>query len=178
MLFHVAICDDMPVDILMLENKIKESNMGKVLDLKYNRFIKGEDLLKAVRSGKKYDLVILDISLKGLNGEEIAIKLRDAGYDSLLVFCTAGNGPSVNSFKSGPYRFLLKSFTGKEIISELDGIFKELVQRKIQTENSDTIEEKLIYRCRDGRIEEDRSREIKVVYHNSLRSMSEATMAS
>ena len=129
MLFHVAICDDMPVDILMLENKIKESNMGKVLDLKYNRFIKGEDLLKAVRSGKKYDLVILDISLKGLNGEEIAIKLRDAGYDSLLVFCTAGNGPSVNSFKSGPYRFLLKSFTGKEIISELDSIFKELVQR-------------------------------------------------
>ncbi len=52
MLFHVAICDDMPVDILMLENKIKESSMGKVLDLKYNRFIKGEDLLKAVRSGK------------------------------------------------------------------------------------------------------------------------------
>lgn len=129
MLFHVAICDDMPVDILMLENKIKASHIGKDLDLKFNRFTKGEDLLKAVRQGKTYDLIILDISLSGLSGEEIGIKLREFGYDSLLAFCTAGNGPSVNSFKSEPYRFLLKSFTGEEMISELDDILNEMIQR-------------------------------------------------
>ena len=129
MLFHVAICDDMPVDILMLENKIKNSHIGKDLELKFNRFAKGEDLLNAVRQGKKYELIILDISLSGLSGEEIGIRLRESGYDSLLVFCTAGNGPSINSFKSEPYRFLLKSFTGEEMISELDAILKEMIQR-------------------------------------------------
>ena len=129
MIFHVAICDDMPVDILMIENKIKESNIGRVTPVKCNKFIKGEDLLESVGRGKKYDLIILDICLLGLSGEEIALMLRKKGCNALLIFCTSENVPSVESFKSEPYRFLLKSFTSERMTHEIDDILKEMIRR-------------------------------------------------
>jgi len=129
MLFHLAICDDMPTDVILMENSIKDTDLGKVLDFKFYKFSNGLDLLKSFRHGRKYDLIILDINLSGLSGESIAIKLRELGYDSMLVFCTAENNPTIEAFKSEPFRFITKSFADNRMRYELNVILKNLVQK-------------------------------------------------
>jgi DNA-binding LytR/AlgR family response regulator len=76
-------------------------------------------------AGKKgnvsdYDIVFLDIELKGLNGLDIAQKLRDGGYGNMLVFVSNHNSFMQDGYCVNAFRYLLKPASYEELKKCLD----------------------------------------------------------
>ena len=56
--------------------------------------------------------------MEEMNGNEIAVKLKEKGYQGLLIQCSGIFMPTPETIKISPYRYLLKQYTGEEIRKE------------------------------------------------------------
>ena len=74
----------------------------------------------------QYDLLILDMQLGGIDGDETARIFRKKFPDAVLVFCSGIRPPSIRSFKATPFRYLLKSHSDQKFICEMREILTEL----------------------------------------------------
>jgi DNA-binding NtrC family response regulator len=111
----VLICDD-------------EKNMRRVLEdiladdgWEVTTVGSGEEVLQRTGSGARFDAIVLDLSLPGINGLEVIDRLRDAGNDAGLVVITAYGSvdAAVKAMKHGAVDFLIKPFDNNRIKSAL-----------------------------------------------------------
>lgn len=80
--------------------------------------VNGLELLKQ----KEIDLVVLDIILPGIDGLEVARRIREFGYDSLPIIMLTALGTTENIVKgldSGADDYLLKPFKFKELLARI-----------------------------------------------------------
>ncbi len=79
----------------------------------------------------KYDLIILDIMLPGLNGIEICRKIREEGIQTPVMMLTAREsvGDKVNALDSGADDYLTKPFSFDEFLARV----RALLRRKKDT---------------------------------------------
>ncbi|MBQ6091075.1 MAG: response regulator transcription factor [Lachnospiraceae bacterium] len=127
MVFKVAVCDDDQRFTSSFIRFIQNTAAGRTLDLEFSEYYSGESILDSIGYGMKFDLIFLDMELKGLNGIETAERLRERDTNVLLVFCTGKVSPSPESFKASPYRYLLKTFSNEQLELEINSILKKLV---------------------------------------------------
>lgn len=111
----VAICDD---DVFFLEY-IKTELETVMTSCNIERheievFESGEELLMS--QYLKYDIVILDMEMKALNGYEVAKRLREECPEQVLAFCSGVQMPLPEYFEVQPYRYLIKQ--NKSILHE------------------------------------------------------------
>lgn len=106
----------------------------------FNKFYSGEDLVGRIKEIEACDLVILDMQMEELDGEETAGVVRDSFPNAVLVFCSGVRMPSVKSFEVNAFRFLLKEYNDEKLTAELKIILGEVKRRK------KTLKIKLTYR--------------------------------
>ena len=78
----------------------------------------GIELLK----NKQIDLVILDVILPGMDGREVAKKIRELGYGDLPIIMLTALGTTENVVKgldSGADDYLVKPFKFKELLARI-----------------------------------------------------------
>lgn len=130
-MYNILICDDSKEFIRYMKRIILYTGL-KEEEIIYNEFGSGEQLASFLKQEDvKCDLLILDIHLPGMNGNEAAVLFRKRFSDAILVFCSGIYFPSDESFKVMAFRYLLKSYTDKRMISEM----KDIVQRLIEYKN-------------------------------------------
>lgn len=129
-MYHVAICDDDKVFISYIKNIIDQVMENNDRQCDYYEFTSGESLIRAISETKNYDLLILDMELGGIDGDETARRFREKYKETVLVFCSGVRAPSVKSFKSTPFRYLLKSYSDMQMKCEIKEIFTEVAKRK------------------------------------------------
>lgn len=96
--------------------------------------------LKLVQSGRRPDLMVLDVMMPGLTGFEVAKKLKDdpqtAGIP--IVFLTARTtlDDKLTGFESGGLEYLTKPIKSKELLARVEAILRhaELNRRHGQAE--------------------------------------------
>lgn len=108
---NIAICDD---DILFLEY-IKEELVQvmtscHIQSQNIDVFESGEDLLEG--EYQSYDVIILDMEMKQLNGYEVARRLRKECPEQIIAFCSGVQMPLPEYFEVQPYRYLIKQNKG------------------------------------------------------------------
>lgn len=77
-----------------------------------------------------FDIVFLDIEMKGLNGMETAEKLRLLGYDSRIIFLTAHQKYVFSAFDVSASHYLLKPLDTQKLKKVLTKIIRELTTEK------------------------------------------------
>ena len=111
----VLVCDD-------------EKNMRRVLEdiladdgWEVTTAATGEEVLALISDGRRYDAIVLDLSLPGINGLEVIDRLREAGNDSGLVVITAYGSvdAAVRAMQHGAVDFLIKPFDNSRIKAAL-----------------------------------------------------------
>lgn len=107
-MLRIAICDDNISDCQRLRIQIREK--GKNCDMQVQEFSSGEELLEAMLH-TQFDGVFLDIQMKGMNGEEVAKRIRKMDVGLVLVFYTGFVEPSPVSFEVQPYRYIMKNMS-------------------------------------------------------------------
>lgn len=125
-MYHIAICDDSKEDISYVKGIICEAKAEKNIDFKIDEFMSGEELVSNLDRGFDYDLLILDMQLGGMDGDETAQIFRKRFPYAVLAFCSGVRQPTIKSFKATPFRYLLKQQTRQELVETMKEILDEV----------------------------------------------------
>lgn len=116
MQYKIAICDDEPLHI----DKIRSI----LLDEETDNYTKPAILLNAITSGKRYDVLFLDIMMPEIDGISLARELRELDEDMLIVFITSKIEFMQTGYEVKAFRYLLKD----QIDTGLPRIWKDIEQ--------------------------------------------------
>lgn len=125
-MYRVAICDDDKLFISYMKRIIKEAKEKEKYEFKVYEYLSGEELIQDFEANIQYDLLILDMQLGGMDGDETAKHFRSRYPNTVLVFCSGVFQPTVKSFKVTPFRYLLKSYSETQFVREMKEILREV----------------------------------------------------
>ena len=111
----VLVADDHAIVMEGLVSLLKEHDfdvVGAVGD--------GEKLIEAARRLKP-DVIVTDLSMPGMTGLDVLVKLKDEKLDSKVVVLTMHNDAerATQALKSGASAFLLKESAGEELVNAI-----------------------------------------------------------
>lgn len=92
-------------------------------------FSSGEAFLKTWHAGD-YDVVLLDIFMSGIDGVEVARRIRQTDTDVLLVFCTSSNDFASESYEVDARYYLRKPVTAAGVTAMLHRLGLEELERR------------------------------------------------
>ena len=115
--FRILIVDDEPVNQQVLSNHLTYVNYH------ITQAFNGEEALKLLESGQKFDLVLLDIMMPKMSGYEVCQKIRRRFLPSELpvIMITAKNQvlDLVEGFSSGANDYLTKPVSKNELLARV-----------------------------------------------------------
>lgn len=133
-MYIVAICDDNFVYTDYIEKLIfKAADCPKEEFIIY-KYKSGEDFINSFSEGINYDLVIMDMQMGRMDGQDTAVEFRKKYRNEVLVFCSGICHPTVKSFEVSPYRYLLKEYTDEKMISEFKKILEEVKRTRVYSD--------------------------------------------
>jgi len=134
---HILVVDDEPINHQVLKNHLSSQTY------QLTTAMNGEDAIKALENGIKYDLVLLDVMMPRMTGYEVCQKIREKFMPSELpvIMVTAKNQVQdlVNGLTIGANDYLAKPYSKQELLAriktqlDLNRIF-EMVGRFVPNE--------------------------------------------
>ena len=96
-------------------------------DIQFYDFFSGEEFYVCEKTD--FDLVFMDMQMRGMDGYETAMELRKRNDKCILVFCSGIVMPVPKFFKANVFRYLDKNIAEDEYGEELTAILKEMELR-------------------------------------------------
>jgi signal transduction histidine kinase/ligand-binding sensor domain-containing protein/class 3 adenylate cyclase len=116
-IFNILVVDDEPVNQQVLSNYLSRHHYT------IRRAMDGEEALRAIDAGEKFDLMLLDIMMPNLSGYEVCQRVREKYLPSELpvIMLTAKNQISdlVEAFSAGANDYLAKPFSKSELLARI-----------------------------------------------------------
>lgn len=128
-MIHITICDDDKKYISIIKKIIMASGADPGTTI-FTEYTSGKEFVFELETRKECDLLILDMQLGDMDGDEIAKRFREIYPYAILAFCSGVQLPTVKSFKATPFRYLLKSYNDDQMIQEMKEILKEVERNK------------------------------------------------
>lgn len=116
MIFNVAICDDEPKDIEILQTHLQKISME--LDIDFNRTIynNSKNLLANYTSPGLYHLLFLDVEMPFMDGIELAKRIRALPDRSVrIIFVSSYPRYMKESFDVQAFQYLTKPYSYEEL---------------------------------------------------------------
>ena len=107
---RVAICDDDSVERAVLERHVTHSPVPAACTL----YSSAEELLEEYYVGK-YDLIVMDIYMDGLDGVAAVNRLREVDPSVPVAFATSSKEYALEGFRMGVFYYLEKPVTQKAV---------------------------------------------------------------
>lgn len=118
---NIAICDDDIQSCKMLHLLLREyASQNNIADLSVSIFVDGNDLLDDIQEGECFDICILDILMPAVSGIDLGVKLRDSGYNGIIIYLTASKDYALDSYKVKAFNYILKPIVPDALYSTLD----------------------------------------------------------
>jgi len=117
----IAVCDDEEKFRASIKDAVYEYSNKHRYEFAIDEFVSGEELLN---SKKKYDLILLDYQMSGINGLETARKLREKNIDCTIIFMTSHPHFVYEAFEVSTYRFFAKPLDITKLYKAFDDYFK------------------------------------------------------
>lgn len=146
---RIALCDDEKTHLKLLEQCVHHCPTWEHFRRIVHSYNSGQSLLDAVKSGKIYDYVFLDINMPEMNGLELCSEILKITLSSSIIFVSTHveSQPSIDMYY--PAMLLSKPYTQKNF----DNVIKAFLARKEairQFEFTDIVSgEKHSIPCRD-----------------------------
>ncbi|MCH5251692.1 MAG: response regulator transcription factor [Lachnospiraceae bacterium] len=123
----IAICDDESV----IREQLQQMVIRQKPDSEICLFASGKQLLEAEES---FDIILLDIQMKEINGLETARALRSRCTDTVLIFITALKEYVYEAFDVSAFHYLLKPVRKEKFAEVFDRAVKEIEKQEEQRE--------------------------------------------
>ena len=134
-LLTIAICDDLPEEREKLLSLLEQSSIPAAC----TQFGSSEELLKAFHPGK-FDLLLMDIYMKGMTGVEAVRKIRELDKHIPIAFTTTSTEHTLESYRLSVLKYLEKPVRQKDLddLLRLVKLQKESVPRLVVQQNGET----------------------------------------
>jgi DNA-binding LytR/AlgR family response regulator len=107
--YKIAICDDEKVFYEAHEKICREILERLHIAYEINLYQSGEDFLRAVSKYKKrYDVILLDVIMSGMNGIDLAKEIRKVDKEAAIVFITSHVDFALKGYDVHALHYLLK----------------------------------------------------------------------
>ncbi len=122
-MIRIAVCDDEAYMSDHIRAMACDFFRGKQKETAVVQFSCGEELL---RYDKRIDILFLDIQMKGTDGMETAVKLRERGFRGFLIFITVLKEMVFRSFAVQAYDDLVKPVAKKQFAATMERLWASL----------------------------------------------------
>ena len=127
----IAICEDDAVYAKFLTQKIKTwAELHGCKSLLVHSYRDGESLLDQWQHGQTYDLLLLDIGLRFMDGYHLAEKIRELDQRILIVFITGSVERAMDGYRLDALRYLLKPVADENLRECLDYAYQTVQNQK------------------------------------------------
>lgn len=106
-MINIVICDDEKVILQQLYNYVLGVFAEQNVECSIQSYSQPLELLQAIRN-QKCDILLLDIEMPGINGMDIAAKLREMGHQPLLILLQVRRHWCMNPFSINPLILYVK----------------------------------------------------------------------
>ncbi len=125
----IAIVDDNKPDLKLLGDFAAEYCRENRVDYELAAAAGGGAFLHGFCAGR-YDLVFLDIFMQGMDGMEVAQKIRETDGDVLIVFTTTSSSYAVKSYRVRAFDYLVKPFSYEQFCQTMCLCDKALAKKR------------------------------------------------
>ena len=125
-MYQIGICDDDVVFVKYIERLFHE----KGIEAEFFEYLSGEELIRDMKERNSFDLLVLDVMMPGMDGNETAKEFRKQYPNTLLVFCSGVCMPTVKSFEATPYRYWLKEYTEEKMKQEIQDVLEKMEKNR------------------------------------------------
>lgn len=126
----LAICDDSVADTDYVSRLIEEWRRQKGIVAELLSFPSAEALLFAWEESRDIDILLLDIEMKGMNGLELAKRLRQYGAGMQIIFLTGYMDYIAEGYDVEALHYLLKPVTVERLRQVLDRAVERISTRE------------------------------------------------
>jgi putative two-component system response regulator len=157
---RVLIVDDQEANVLLLERMLSAAGYTSVSSTLDPREV------NALHRANRYDLILLDLQMPGMDGFQVMEALRELEPDGFLpvLVITAQPGHKLRAFRAGARDFISKPFELPEVLARVRNMLESrLLQRELHDYN-DVLEEQV----------RDRTAELKDSYMETVFAMTRA----
>ncbi len=130
-MINIAIVDDEEQCITHLQQILKSYKHSQRFAVQ--EFSSGESFLA---NYKHFDILFVDIELKGMLGVDLAVKIREIDKNILIVFTTSHTSYISDAFSSIPFQYLIKPVKENLLHRELDRAMIDIESRNRVLETS------------------------------------------
>jgi len=137
---HILIVDDVIDNIQVAMNILKEDGYN------FSYAKNGEDALELLKE-QSVDLILLDIMMPGIDGYEVAYRLKKdpRTMDIPIVFVTAKTDVDslAKAFKFGGVDYITKPYHAEELLARVKNHLELYIAKQVLTQHNLTLERKL-----------------------------------
>ena len=123
-MINIAICDDDKYLLNSLEGILEKLGKKIGLEFQIETYSDGQDLVRDINKGCKYDIIYLDIEMKELNGIDTAKEIRTTDDIVIIIYVTNYESYAKVLFSLKPFEFIMKPVN--------ENIFESILERAIQ----------------------------------------------
>ncbi len=121
-MLHIMICEDEPAQLRLLRDYVREWDSGAEIRC----FENAARFLFDWEEKKEADLLLLDIEMPGMNGMELAKRLRAQGDPVQILFVTGAADYAPEGYDVDAVSYLLKPVKKERLFSSLDKAVRRL----------------------------------------------------
>ena len=126
---HLAICDDNADQIKYLEDAVTEWARLNKQPVAVFSFLSAEAFLFEYEENERFDILLLDIEMPGMDGIALAGKLRKTDESLRIIFVTGYEKYIADGYDVAAFHFLIKPLK-KEKLFEVLTKASDLIKRK------------------------------------------------
>ena len=127
---RIAVVDDIEQDRVHIAEEtdaiLSHANIFHSMDL----YADAESLLAAIRSGKKYTLLLLDVLMDDMDGMALAKELRDQGNNTAIIFISISQEMARRGYQVEASRYLVKPLDHEELWEALMHCYEKWQDKK------------------------------------------------
>ena len=127
---RIAVVDDIEKDRVQIAEEtdaiLSYANISHNID----RYADAESLLDAIRSDKKYNLLLLDVLMDEMDGMALAKELRNQGNNTAIIFISVSQEMACRGYQVDAARYLVKPLDREELKEALMHCYEKLRDEK------------------------------------------------
>ena len=126
MAYRLAVCDDSPEDARFVAELARAWASARGVALHTEIFPSAEAFLFRYGEDQRYDLLLLDIEMGGMDGVELARRLRRENETMQIVFITGYSDYIAEGYEVAALHYLMKPLKEEKFFSVLDRAVEKL----------------------------------------------------
>ena len=122
-MFRIAVCDDSQKAMERTTSILQEyAAQRKLMNVRVVTYNGSFDLMDDIENGAEIHALIIETTMKGMSGMQVAMNLKKMHYNVPVIFLTSDRTHALEAYEVGAVQYLIKGKEKKNLFGALDQI--------------------------------------------------------